>query len=192
MTTTTTTPSMGDSLYPMGKAAFFDYRNTLDEDENDRRWKQFFTLIEPRNDRYGIPPDVRKRYKLCPSNYMNYAKARHSENPICTMLVMQHRMFSRSCNLSLSKRVLVQIFRDMGDEVGWYPELGSSEREHVLNYVVPPTDMYLLQYSTSLGTPHAALLCLNDLMPHHLDRSTSILPLLRQSFAMLQHQRRIL
>ena len=128
----------------MGEATSFDSRSTLDEDENDRRWKQFFNLIESRGDRYGISADVRKRYELCALNYMKYAQAMHSKNPICTMLVMQHQMFSCSHKLSLSKRVLVQIFRDMGDEVGWYPELGSSELEHVL---------YDLALSTGIAAP---------------------------------------
>ena len=123
----------------MGESASFDSRNFIDEDENDHRWKQFFNLIESRGDRYGIPPDVRRWYESCTSNYMNYAKAMHSKNPICTLLVMQHWMFSHSHKLSLSKRVLVQIFRDMGDEIDLYPEVGSSELEHVLNDVAPST-----------------------------------------------------
>ena len=91
---------------------------------------------------------------------MNYAKAMHSKNPICMMPVMQHRMFSCSCKLSLSKRVLVQVFRDMGDEVGWYPELGSSELEHVLNDVVP---------STGIAAP-AKILC----QPQYTTHSTPV------------------
>ena len=123
----------------MGESASFDSRNFIDEDENDRRWKQFFNLIELRGGCYGIPPDIRRRYESCASNYINYAKAMHSKNPICTLLVMQHQMFSHSHKLSLSKCVLVQIFRDMGDEIDLYPELGSSELEHILNDVVPST-----------------------------------------------------
>ena len=123
----------------MDETASFDSRSTLDKDENDRRWKQFFNLIESRGDRYGIPVDIRKWYELCVSNYMKYAQAMHSKNPICTMLVMQHRMSSHFHKLSLSKRVLVQIFRDMGDKVEWYLELGSSELEHVLYDLAPST-----------------------------------------------------
>ena len=78
------------------------------------------------------------------------------------------------------------------DEVSRYPELGSSELEHVLHDLAPstgiaaPTILHKPRYTT------CSTLVLNNLMLHHLDHSTSILNVLRQTFPMLQQQRRIL